>query len=101
VVSKSKGWLSSPPAWLAKLGCRRASSPVTVNPLSSRPRSVRDHRSGGGADHREDGRGVEAPLGLVLGDDGHRLDLVAAMEGRHLACLVDLDIFGGRDPVDE
>jgi hypothetical protein len=41
------------------------------------------------------------PLGLVLGDDGDRLDLVAAVESRHLACLVDLDVAGGLDAVDE
>ena len=55
----------------------------------------------GGPDHGEDSLGVQPLLALVAADDRDRLELIAAVEGLHLASLPDLDIAGGFDPVDE
>ena len=55
----------------------------------------------GGPDHGEHTRGVQSMLALIAAGDRDRLELIAAVEGLHLASLPDLDVAGGFDAIDE
>ena len=55
----------------------------------------------GGADHGEQGRGVQSTLALISAHERDSLELIATMKGLHLAALPDLDVVGGFDAIDE
>lgn len=55
----------------------------------------------GGADHGEQGRGVQSTLALISANERDSLELIATVKGLHLAALPDLDVLGRFDPIDE